>query len=413
MTDTAVNTGNASRHEGALRHLRICDLSGQLAGAGATRILAAFGAQVIRIEDPVTKGLWDIVRQLGPNINGDSSNEGGSGFNNHNVEKLGITLNLRTDRGKELLAQLVRSSDAVTENFSPGVMDRLGFGYEDLKALKEDIVYVSNSGFGHSGPYGTFRSWGPIVQAVSGLTFASGLPDQQPAGWGYSYMDHTGAYMMGIALLAAIYHQRRTGEGQWVDMACMEAAATLNGPALLDNTANGRPLRRDGSPNSNRHNFPAMAPHGIYPTVEEDRWVAIACRDDADWGRLAALLDDPPSDRWADPDALDVTVAAWTRTRTREQVVDALTGMPVAPVLLPPERIDHHERTAAWGLWPTIEHTKHGSIRVDGLPVHLSRTDWQVGRGGPLLGEDNDRVFSEVLGLSAAEIDSLRAEGVI
>lgn len=418
MTDaatTTLTTGNASRLDGPLRHLRICDLSGQLAGAGATRILAAFGAQVIRIEDPVTKGLWDIVRQLGPNINGDTSNEGGSGFNNHNVEKLGITLNLRTERGKELLTQLVRVSDAVTENFSPGVMDRLGFGYEELKALKADIVYVSNSGFGHSGPYGTFRSWGPIVQAVSGLTFASGLPDQQPAGWGYSYMDHTGAYMMAVALLAALVHQRRTGEGQWVDMACMEAAATLNGPALLDRTVNDRPLRRDGSPNSNRHNFPAMAPHGIYPTSEEDRWVAIACRDDSDWGQLAELLTDPPADRWADPDALDATVAAWTSGLTREQVVAAVRdrGVPAAPVLLPPERCDEHERTAAWGLWPTIEHTKHGAIRVDGLPVHLSRTDWQVGRGGPLLGEDNDRVYAEVLGLDQTEIDELRETGVI
>ncbi|MFT3854206.1 MAG: CoA transferase [Ilumatobacteraceae bacterium] len=251
MTDAATamtTTGNASRHDGGLRHLRICDLSGQLAGAGATRILAAFGAQVIRVEDPVTKGLWDIVRQLGPNLNGDTSNEGGSGFNNHNVEKLGITLDLRTERGKELLRELVRVSDAVTENFAPGVMKRLGFGYDDLKALKPDIVYVSNSGFGHSGPYGTFRSWGPIVQAVSGLTFASGLPGHPPAGWGYSYMDHTGAYMMAIALMSALYHHGRTGEGQWVDMSCMESAAALNGPALLDNTVNGRPLRRDGSP---------------------------------------------------------------------------------------------------------------------------------------------------------------------
>ena len=419
MTDTAsaaaATTGNASRHDGALRQLRICDLSGQLAGAGATRILAAFGAQVIRVEDPVTKGLWDIVRQLGPNINGDTSNEGGSGFNNHNVEKLGVTIDLRTERGKELLRDLVRASDAVTENFAPGVMKRLGFGYEDLKALKPDIVYVSNSGFGHSGPYGTFRSWGPIVQAVSGLTFSSGLPDQPPAGWGYSYMDHTGAYMMAIALLAALYHRGRTGEGQWVDMACMEAAATLNGPALLDRTVNGRPLRRDGSPNSNRDNFPAMAPHGIYPTRDDDRWVAIACRDDADWGQLAALLADAPADPWADPDALDDAVAAWTRPQTREQVVEVLRGrhVPVAPVLLPPERTDHHERTAAWGLWPTVEHSKHGAIRVDGLPVHLSRTDWHVERGGPLLGEDNDRVFSEVLGLSASEIDDLRDQGVI
>ena len=308
-------TGGASRFDGALRHLRICDLSGQLAGAGATRVLAAFGAQVVRIEDPVTKGLWDIVRQLGPAIHDDSSPEGGSGFNNHNVEKLGITIDLRQERGKELLRDLVRSSDAVTENFSAGVMERLGFGYDDLKALKPDIVYVSNSGFGHSGPYGTFRSWGPIVQAVSGLTFASGLPDQQPAGWGFSYMDHTGGYMMAIALLAALFHRTRTGEGQWVDMACMEGAATLNGPALLDHTVNGRTLRRPGSPNSNRHNFPAMAPHGVYPTRETDRWVAIACRDDRDWSRFAALLDDPPADRWGDPDVLDALVAEWTVTR--------------------------------------------------------------------------------------------------
>ena len=228
-------------------------------------------------------------------------------------------------------------------------------------------------------------------------------------------MDHTGAYMMAIALLSAIYHQRRTGEGQWVDMACMEAAATLNGPALLDRTANDRPLRRDGSPNSNRHNFPAMAPHGIYPTSEDDRWVAVACRNDDDWAQLAPLLDGAPADRWADPDALDDAVAAWTRPQTREQVVASLAGrgVPAAPVLLPPERIDHHERTAAWGLWPSAEHTKHGTIRVDGLPVHLSRTDWHVERGGPLLGEDNDRVLSEVLGLDQSEIDDLRATGVI
>src|SRR5215203_4946232 len=149
--------GNASRHAGPLHPIRICDLSGQLAGAGATRTLAAFGAQVIRIEDPVTKGLWDIVRQLAPFINNDRSHEGGAGFNNHNVEKLGITLDLRTARGKELLAELVKVSNAVTENFAAGVMDRLGFGYDRLRELRPDVVYVSNSGFGHTGPYRPFK----------------------------------------------------------------------------------------------------------------------------------------------------------------------------------------------------------------------------------------------------------------
>jgi len=414
------SSGNASGHAGPLRHIRICDLSGQLAGAGATRILAAFGAQVIRIEDPVTKGLWDIVRQLGPLINDDHSPEGGSGFNNHNVEKLGITIDLRQERGKELLRGIVAQSDAVTENFSAGVMERLGFGYEDLKKIKPDIIYVSNCGFGHTGPYAAFRSWGPIAQAVGGLTFASGLPDLEPAGWGYSYMDHTGGYLMGVALLAALFHHRRTGEGQWVDMATMEAAAALNGPTLLDATVNGRGLREPGRRHSNRSDAPAMAPHGIYPTVEEDRWVAIACRDDSDWNKLRPLLGSPAGasvngDRFADLDALDARVSAWTTTKTREEVVAALRplGVPVAPVLLQHERCDGNEANEAWGLFPTIKHTKHGEVRVDGLPVHLSRTDWALGRGGPLLGEDNERVFSEVLGLSADEVRQLHEDGVI
>jgi crotonobetainyl-CoA:carnitine CoA-transferase CaiB-like acyl-CoA transferase len=400
----------------ALKHIRICDLSGQLAGAGSTRILAAFGAQVIRVEDPVTKGLWDIVRQLGPAINGDTSHEGGSGFNNHNVEKLGITLNLRTARGRELLAELVRVSDAVTENFSAKVMTKLGFGYEQLRAIRPDIVYVSNCGFGQVGPYRTFRTWGPVVQAVSGLTFSSGLPDQEPAGWGYSYMDHTGAYMMAIALLSALLHRSRTGQGQWIDMSCTEAGATLNGPALLDWTVNGRPLRREGMPNSNRSQYPLMAPHGVYATSEADQWVAIACRNDEDWASLRSVLGGtPPEDRFDDLDGLDAYVTAWTSGSTRAEIVDRLRslGIPCAPVARPSERCDHDPRTAAWGLWPTAHHTKHGPIRVDGLPVHLSATDWSIEHAGPLLGEHNEFVLGDILGLSSADIAKLADEGVI
>jgi len=416
--------GNASRHRGALGHIRICDLSGQLAGAGATRVLAAFGAQVIRIEDPVTRGLWDIVRQLGPYLNGDRSPDGGSGFNNHNVEKLGITLNLRTERGKELLAELVRQSNAVTENFAAGVMERLGFGYERLKELRPDVVYVSNCGFGHTGPYRSFKSWGPIAQAVSGLTHTSGLPEQQPAGWGYSYMDHSGAYVMGIALLAALYHQARTGVGQWVDVACIEAGIALTGPAALDATVNGRDGRAAGAVHSNRSAAPAMAPHGIYPCVDSDSWVAIACRHDDDWSALAGVIGEP----WAKEegvatlalrldaqDELDGKLATWSRSRRRDEIVGSLraAGVPCAPVTRPPERCDDDPALQEWDLWPTITHSKHGAVRVDGLPVHLSATDWRLERGGPTLGEDNERVYSELFGLSSAEIGRLADEGVI
>ena len=275
---------------GPLSGIRICDFTGQLAGAGATRTLAALGAEVIRIEDPVSQGRWDILRgsgvfkdeRRGINLSG--------AFNSPNIGKLGITLNLRTEKAKVLLRRLVAISDAVTENFAAGVLARLGFGYAELTAIKPDIVYVSNSGFGDTGPYAPYQTWGPIVQAMSGLTFSSGLPDLPPAGWGYSYMDHTGANFMAMAILGALLHRDRTGEGQWVDMACTEPGVALTGPAILDASVNGRPLRRPGQPHSNRSRSPAMAPHGIYPATGEDHWVAIACRDDDDWAALGRVV---------------------------------------------------------------------------------------------------------------------------
>ncbi len=418
----------------ALGNVRICDFTGQLAGAGATKWLAAFGAEVIRIEDPVKQGTWDILRGAPPFKDARRGIEFGSGFNNHNVGKLGITLNLRTERARELLADLVSKCDVVTENFAAGVVDRMGFGYERLRELRPDIIYVSNCGFGQTGPYAKFKSWGPIAQAVSGMTFQSGLPDQAPAGWGYSYLDHTGGYYMAMAILAALYHRARTGEGQWVDLSCTEAGAYLNGPAMLDWTVNGRPLRRDGQPNSNRSTSPAMAPHGIYPTGAEepgidglgatDNWVAIACRDDHDWAELAQEI----GEEWARDDAfatlagrldrqdeLDNRMAAWTSGRDRRHVAAVLLkrGVPAAAVTRPGERIDEDDNVAAWGLWPTVTHAAMGEVRVDGLPVHLSETDWRISRGAPTLGQDNDRIYGELLGLSATEIDELRSEGVI
>ncbi|MGH7788505.1 MAG: CaiB/BaiF CoA transferase family protein [Candidatus Binatia bacterium] len=318
-----MTTEPANARSGALSHVRICDFTGQLAGAGATKFLAAFGAQVIRIEDPVRQGRWDILRGTPPFRDERRGIDLGGAFNNHNVEKLGITLNLRTARGRALLERLVRLSDVVTENFAAGVMDRLGFGYEHLRELRPDVVYVSNSGFGASGPYVRFKTWGPIVQAISGLTFTAGLPDREPAGWGFSYMDHSGGYGMAIAVLMALLHRARTGEGQWVDMACTETGATLTGPAILDWTVNHRPVRRSGSPQGNRSEWPAMAPHGIYPARGDDCWIAIACRDEADWQAFTRVVDRPfvrearfadLTGRLAAQDALDDEVAARIRS---------------------------------------------------------------------------------------------------
>ena len=409
---------------GALSHLRICDFTGQLAGAGAPRFLAALGAQVIRIEDPTNEGRWDIHRGIGPFVDDRRGVDLSGSFNNHNVGKLGITLNVKTDKGKAVLRKLVAVSDAVTENFAAGVMERLGFGYEQLRAIREDIIYVSDCGFGHSGPYKNFKTWGPSVQAFSGLTFSSGLPDLPPAGWGYSYMDHTAAYFMAMAIMAAVHHRTVTGEGQHVDCASTEAAATLNGPALLDFTVNGRKLRRPGMPNSNRSQSPAMAPHGIYPADQEDRWVAIACRDDDDWQKVAAFMDVREGNdkrfvtlagRLANEDELEALVARWTVQHPAASVAALLqgAGVPASVVQSPEERIDNDANTSAWGLWPAPEHREMGRVRVDGLPVHLSETDWNIPRGAPCLGQDNDFVLGEILGIGAEERGALKAEGVI
>ncbi len=408
----------------ALNGLRICDFSGQLAGAGATRFLAAMGAEVIRVEDPVTQGYWDVLRGVAPFVDERRGPDFGGPFNNHNVEKLGITLNLRTDTGKKLLRELVSISDVVTENFAAGVMARLGFPYEELRAIREDIVYVSNSGFGHSGPYREFKTWGPLAQACCGLAFATGLRDQHPAGIGYSYMDHHGANVMAIAIMVGLLHRNRTGEGQWIDISCTEAGALLNGPALLDYTVNGRPLRRPGSPDSNRSRSPVMAPHGIYPTAGEDNWISIACRDDRDWEVLAGVMatDWCADGRWASSsgrvdaeDELDHRLGEWTRRFDRFELAAELreAGVPAAAIQRPHERIDGDPETSDWSLWPTVTHSKMGDVRVDGIPVHFSKTDWVIQRGAPCLGEHNDVVFRDLLGYTDEDLEAFREEGAL
>jgi crotonobetainyl-CoA:carnitine CoA-transferase CaiB-like acyl-CoA transferase len=405
----------------ALQHIRICDFTGQLAGAGATKWLAAFGAEVIRIEDPVTMGLWDILRPMPPFVDERRGPDFGGGFNNHNVEKLGITLNLRTEKAREILAEIVKRSDVVSENFAKGVLERWGFGYERLRQLKPDIIYVSNCGFGHVGPYSDWKTWGPIVQAISGLTHLSGLPGREPAGWGYSYMDHTGGMYMAMGILLALVHRQRTGEGQWVDMSCTDAGLSLTGTAVLDWTVNGRPSRREGSPDANRSAHAPWAPHGIYPAAGEDEWIALACRSDAEWRALAGKLGVAEArfanaaSRLAAQDALDAAVSAATRTHEKFALARELQslGIAAAAVARPEERIDHDANTAAWGLWPESAHTKMGRVRVDGLPVHLSKTDWKIEHGGPCLGEHTELVLNRVLGMSADDVAKLRAEGVV
>jgi crotonobetainyl-CoA:carnitine CoA-transferase CaiB-like acyl-CoA transferase len=237
-------------------------------------------------------------------------------------------------------------------------------------------------------------------------------------------MDHTGAMMMAIAILLALVHRQRTGEGQWVDMSCTDAGLGLTGPDLLDYTVNDRPLRRPGMPDSNKSDSPPMAPHGIYPTDEVDCWVAIACRDDDDWNALGTVCTEEwvadarfegIAGRLAAQAELDERVASWTSTCNRYDVAARLraVGVPAGAVAMSEDRIDHDPDTAAWGLFPVAHHPEIGDVRVDGLPVHLSVTDWRVERGAPMLGEHNRAVLCGLLGVTDDEFVELEESGVL
>ena len=303
-------------------------------GSVATRLLADFGAEVIKVEDrtridtprklPLYKG--ESARNFGEEVVGADPDKGGL-FNNYCRNKLGVTINMRSAEGRALAERLIAASSVVTENFAPGVMERWGLTYERLRELRPDVIYARMSGYGHSGPHASYRSYGPVVQAVSGLSFSSGLPGREPSGWGLSYMDNQAAFYNSAAILMAIRHRMLTGEGTEVDVSAVETGIGLLGPVLLEVTVNGRVTRGPDYPAGNRLEHPPAAPHGVYPASGEDRWVAIAVFSDEEWSRFADAIGRPPwtaderfasqRSRWENQDALDEAVATWTSQRDR------------------------------------------------------------------------------------------------
>jgi crotonobetainyl-CoA:carnitine CoA-transferase CaiB-like acyl-CoA transferase len=408
-----------------LHGVRILDLGWAMAGPQGTAILGAYGAEVIKVE---SRARPDLARTTFGPIVVEDPYDGSGYFNNFNRDKRSVTLNMGTARGRELFAELLMVSDGVLENFAAGVMARWGFSYEAMRRIRPDIVYVSMAGFGHSGPYKDYKTFGPIVQAVSGLTHQSGFQDMEPAGWGFSYMDHTGGYYGAIAMLQALLHRRRTGAGQHIDLAQVEAAITLTGPAILDHVVNGRPSTRIG----NTSGEPRMVPHGVYrcapdpgPQVGDDAWVAIAVETDAQWRALceavgAADLAAEPAlasleGRLAAADRIDAAIERWTRQRTPWEAMDALqaAGVPAGALQRSRDLVERDPQLAHRGMHPEVTHPLLGTYRVDGVPVRFSRTPAAIRRPGPLLGEANAEVYGGLLGRDDAEIEALAAAQVL
>jgi crotonobetainyl-CoA:carnitine CoA-transferase CaiB-like acyl-CoA transferase len=419
-----------------LHGIRILDFTWFLASAGGTRFLTAFGAESIKVElksHPDTRmaamapvgGRAARERATAP-LPGVTDPDMGGQFNNKNPGKRGISLNVKHPKGLEIAKRLVAISDVVAEGFSPGVLESWGLGYDVLRAIKPDIIYAQQSGMGAQGRYGRFRTVGPIANSFSGLSEMSGLPEPaMPAGWGYSYLDWMGAYSFALAILSALFHRARTGEGQWIDASQCEVGLFISGTTLLDWSANGRVWTRYG----NRSPYKPAAPHGIYPCQGEDRWLAIACFTEAEWRALTAVAGHP---EWAEDrrfvdlaarlkhqDALDALVGGWTQGLDGYDAMYRLqrAGVPAGVCQTAADRCDHDPQLAALEWLTEVTGTKIGRWPVAEVAVKLSESPGYIGgridRGAPCYGEDNAYVYGELLGMSTQEIKQLAEEGVI
>lgn len=423
----------------ALSGVRIVDLSWLLASGGAGRFFSALGAEVIKVEHKAKPdGLRFGISFVGhdratrdaattPLVSrADGTFNRSGAFMEINAGKRSVNLNLKTDRGKKLVEDLIKDADIVIEGFSPGTMDRMGLGYERLREINPRVVYVQQSGFGQLGTYGQLRSYGPTAQAFSGLSEMSGLPEPYaPAGIGYSYLDWFGAYQMALAMMAGLYRQRRTGKGCWIDSSQVELGIHLSGTAILDYVANGRDWARYG----NRSPYKLGAPHGAYRTKGEDKWIAISVFDDRQWQKLVEVLGAHSwgSDnrfgslqaRLDNQDALDKLVESATVEREGFDLMEALqsAGVPAGMCQSAEDRCDRDPQLKHLGWQVELDQAEIGRWPVKEVPVSFSETPPYVGglldRSGPSYGEDNDYVLRELLQLDDAEIAELKAEGVV
>ncbi|MCI0437513.1 MAG: CoA transferase [Chloroflexi bacterium] len=403
-----------------LEGVRIVEMGQLIAIPHAIKLLADMGAEVIRIDSCARLDNYRTSSLYGNSADGEYWNRAAN-FYEQNRNKLGITLDLTKPEGIETLRQLVSVSDVFAENFTPRVMRNFGIEYAELRRIRPDIIVVSSTGYGYTGPWSGFGAIGYTTEASSGLSHITGYEDGPPTLPELPYADYTAAEHTAFAIVAALIHRARTGRGQLIDVSQTETLSATIPEALLDYTANGRVRGRIGNGDD------AMAPHGCYPCKGRDRWIAISVATDAQWralcgalGRLEwardARFGDGPS-RLRHRDALDELLGEATRERDQMELMRALqsAGVPAGAVL-DGKQLLFNEHLKARGFYEVVAH--HPSTAMPPLPYasrpwKMSDAPARIRRAAPILGEHNRLVLADMLGTSEADVAALEAKGVI
>jgi benzylsuccinate CoA-transferase BbsF subunit len=407
----------STRRQLPLEGLRIADFCWIGAGSYTTKILGDMGADVIKIESSTR---LDSLRLAGPYKDGRAGVNRSGYFADRNSSKRGITLDMKHPQALGVIRRLIERSDIVANNFAAGVMEKFGLGYEDVRRMRPDAIYLAMSMQGSQGPQRDFRGTGSSIAALTGILDLSGLPDRVPAGTGTNYPDHLpNPTHAAFAVLAALRHRRRTGEGQYIDFAQTEPMLSLMGPTFLDLTVNGRLQARRGN------DHPWAAPHGVYPCAGEDRWIAITVMRDAQWAALVEAMGRPAwalEARWATlPERhrhrqeLGDLLGAWTAGQEAQALMRDLQarGVPAGAVQDARDVTQADPQLRHRGHWVRLPHAEMGDSIYNNLPFRFSRTPVQPARAAPMLGEHTREVLGDLLGFTEAEIADLDSAQVL
>ncbi|MBI4312459.1 MAG: CoA transferase [Chloroflexi bacterium] len=412
------------RRAGPLANVRVLDLTMVWAGPHGTLMLAALGAEVIKLEAPRRMDTWRGATRPLPgqgvypgDVPGERAYNRYAYFNETDRNKLGVSLDLTTAKGRLIFENLVRLSDVVIENFRAGVLERLGYPYAALCRLKGDIIYLSMPAFGNTGPERDYVAIGVAQDQLAGIAYGNGYEGDSPWRTSLNYADPVAGLTAAGAILAALIHRRRTGRGQFIDLSQREALACLVGETILDYVMNGRVPRRMG----NHHQ--RVAPHNTYPSTGEDSWITIAVTSDKEFAALCSAMGRPElarDPRFGDMAArkrneavLDELIRDWTRRHDATALMRQLQRLdvPAAPVLHGGQLLsDPHLSERSF--FETVTHPEAGTHPYPGSPFKLSRSPARLNRPAPRFGEHTRYVLGEVLGLGQDNVEALIAEGV-